>query len=183
ARLPLYRELEKRYEAIDTESYNEYLKYPDLEYPESLDRDLLEKFRVLDRAEGELKQAQFLGEIEAFHVMHEAFLALTSLSPSLCFAENESGTDKMYEAYLEFETERQQGIFAQSIVWSYLDYHKPKPGFLFDTKAEKIDYEFPSLEGERASLLPFNPRFRAKIEKLGIRVREKPNRAPSPSRV
>lgn len=171
AKIPLWAEESARLDAIEAD-YEEYSRYPGLEYPPELDAARAERFRAYDRARERVVRAHMLGEIEAFQLMHEAFRYFIQESPRFCGEESGSMYRDMYKAYLDGEDELAAGIFAQGIVHAYLDHYDAKPGFFFDTASTKIDYVFPGLGGEKASLFRLRPDFREEIEKLGILVNE-----------
>ncbi len=133
------------------------------------------ELKQVDEARGNLARALMYGEIEAFYKMQLAYRDWVPQAPALCYEANQGPRDSpLYMAYVNTETQLSRGFFAQSKLAAY-DTPADIRHYAYATNSPL--HRYPKLDPEPGeekeySRPSMHPKLKARIEKLGILVRE-----------
>ena len=151
----------------------------ELEFKQKLERNgvrsgakrLLFANAELEKSQAALMQNRFLGEIEAFQNMDSAYAETVLINPRFCRARTDADPEALYRGYIQSAKEHESGIFAQAVVWGYLDRLKPELSHLFNLQSNKRAYFFPTA-GKFAYMHQLSPEFRNQVQSLGVSIKE-----------
>ena len=146
---------------------------------QAIESDPIERrYQASGASAEEYFQDRLFGEIEAFSTMNLAFSEFSKYSHSICEepAAQAAGID-IAKYYIGSENNWLNGTFAQSVINDMKDmtnYKPPTQSIYFITNSNPVSYKnLEEAEGKQDyKLKKLNPKFKSKIEALGIEVKE-----------